>query len=131
MNLQFAPCGGGQAVVFELEAPTECPKCHVGIVAIGVGNSGFTWQTPADRFAMYLFACPRENCRNGFVALWAHDTPANRWSPRGVFPSAVQPSVNPASSKAFRQLFTQSSIKPAKQSNVNFRKLPEWVFGRR
>jgi hypothetical protein len=93
MHFQFMQLGGAQPIALNLEPPSDCPRCHVGIVAIGVGNVGYTWEAAGDRLAMYMFACPREACRNGFLALWVHDVPANNWVLRGVFPSTLPPSL--------------------------------------
>ena len=93
MHLQFIQWGGGQPVALDFEQPTECPKCHKGIISIGVGNTGYVWPSDGGRSALYMFACPREECRNGFVALWVFDIFANGWTFRGAFPSTVEPSI--------------------------------------
>jgi hypothetical protein len=40
---------------------------------------------------MYLFACPRESCRSGFVAIWSQDSSTSPWSFTGVYPSTLEP----------------------------------------
>ncbi len=93
MQLQFLQQGAFQPVAYNFEPPTDCPQCHKGIIAVVVGNGGYIWQIGTDRAAMYLFACPRESCRTGFVALWSYDSPTSQWSFAGAYPSAVEPST--------------------------------------
>jgi hypothetical protein len=93
LQLQFAQQGGLPAQAFNLEPPTDCPQCHIGIVAIPVGNTGYIWGPANGRLAMYMFACPREVCRSGFIAIWANDIPTQQWFLRGLYPSTIQPSV--------------------------------------
>ncbi|HET6274554.1 MAG TPA: hypothetical protein VFE16_01285 [Candidatus Cybelea sp.] len=135
MNLQFMQWGGGQPLNFGFEPPSECPACRLGIVAIGVGNVGYTWEFAGTRFAMYMFACPRENCKNGFLGLWAHDVHANAWYLRGVFPSTIQPvtrspfieSVSPMFYTIFDQARQAEHYQLTEIAGMGYRKALEFL----
>jgi len=133
--MQFLQVGGAQPLVFNLAPPTECPQCHLGIVAIQVG-AGYTWEIFGNRFAIHMFACPRDVCRSGFIGLWAHNVPGDQWFLRGTFPSTLQPSprsrfierVSPSFYLIFDQAREAEHHQLSEIAGVGYRKALEFLI---